>query len=329
MGSRTFYVWGVVSALVGGAVGGAESGAPGLRRSCPELLVGGGDGAFTQAGEVERVLRLTLAWTDEAPLFVTELRSPDGLPTYRVASRGGLTAILRTTPPGLAPERLTQELALARFGADLGLSPRPVDTGIDGVLVLREASGEPLEERKPAPIAEISEALRTLHGASPPATLTLPDGSLSAEVIAAVERHQGDLGEVAGELRAALAPLERARSLEARVPCLRQFSSGSARIDRQGRVRFAYWGSVAWGDRAEDYARVAEALRWDAATLQRFLTLALGREASAAEKARVELYRELLSTVPDPVHVSVDDLRRLARRLKSAPVQERFEALGR
>lgn len=321
-----------LTAILFGPLAAATAAGPGkvtvspLLRGCSALVAKAGEKAPELADDLERRIRLAMAWPEEGAINVGDFANDDGIPTYLLYPPTGLGALVRISLPGQAEGALATEMQSAAYGADLELGPRPVDVETAGILVLRDLPGVPIESKAARPLKEVAKAFRTLHAAPVPAHAK--DASLVKDFLAAIERERTALGANADTIRQALERLAIALGETAKVPCLRGISADSARIDGRGNVRFYFWNRFAKADPAEDYAHLAKLLSLDGDETKDFLGKVLQREAKPAELARVKLYRMLLQLVPDPATANAAALLKLVSLVNTTGWRDAVAALA-
>lgn len=318
--------WGILSAILAfllptlafSAVGTLVS--P-LLDQCSALTAAGGANAAKLAQDLERRLRLAMAWPEKGPLVVVEAPpSPDGIPTYQANSPEGLGAVLRILLPDQSAEAFAREAKALEVGFALDLGPEPVDVETPGVLALRDLPGEPVERRAAAPVKELVAAFRKLHAHRPTGAM-LETRSLVADLRAAVRREKTGLGAQADVIEKGLERLENllaAGTPPPKVPCLRHLPEHSGVIDRGGNVRFYFWNEAGLADPYEDYAEVARRLAMDPAATKDLLGRLLQREVKASDMARLSVYRSLRERVTVPSTATARELLRLAPLFSSA-----------
>ncbi len=266
---------------------------PVLAVECPALTASEGPAAPVIAADIERQLRISMAWPPTGRLLVVEVPSDDDVPTYEVRmTASGMAAVLRILLPGQSSEKLASESHAMTLGARRDLAPRPIDLGLPHVLACRDLPGDAVEMKRPLPLKEFVAALRSVHSMN----AELPEGSLVGELLLAAQTHAAQLGSAnVTFLRQSLGALDlMLMGLQTpKVPCLRSIPESTARIDAAGSVRFYRWNRLAKADPFEDYAQAANRLDLAPSDAKDFLGKLLLREASPSDLARLAIYRAL------------------------------------
>lgn len=291
-----------------------------LLDDCPALLAAGGVHAAKLAEDLERQLRIAMAWPVSGRLVAAEFPTTDGVPTYTVRSTHGMGAVLRVLVPGQSEATLAQEAKALELGWTLELGPKPLQLGLPGVLAMHDVPGNPVESVTPAPVKAMTAALRTLHGFTGPAVRDLPAKSYLNDLLSAADRAKVEFGTQAGTVRQRLLRLARLLAAEgapARVPSVRSMPPGLVRIDAGGSLRFAMWREAGMADPFEDYGRAAELLKLGPTEAKDFLGKLLRREPESWEQARLTVYRALFEAVPNPERATIPELLRLVPLLGS------------